>query len=168
MNSKIFFVSLIYTLAVSFCQGQKIDLLRVTSSKISEDSVSRYKIVIENYSDSIVVLIHSVFFDIDELTDEPLGLALYGASRGVNFYSLTHAWRDSKSAPQHYPLSVNYILPRQKLEFKIATKPVCQQCALIIDYFHVYDFDYRTFLGSIDHYWDHKYNVKSVTTTLEK
>jgi hypothetical protein len=165
---KIALLCLTQILAFYFSYGQKFDSLRVTSFKVAEDSVSRYKLVIENYSDSIVVLIHSVFFDINEVADEPLGLALYDTRQGMDYYSLRYAWGDKNVDPQRYPLSVNYILPFQKLEFKIATKPICHHCALTMDYFLIYDFAYRTFLNTVDYYWERKYNVKSVTTILDK
>jgi hypothetical protein len=168
MNKKRALLSLIFGMAGYFCYSQKLDSLGVTSFKVSEDSVSRYKIVIENYSDSIVVLPHSVFFDINEITDEPLGLARYDTRPGMDFYTLRYAWGDTLTDPQRYPLAVNYILPWQKLEFKIATKPICRHCALTINYFRIYDFDYRTFLSTTGYYWERKYNVKSMTTIFAK
>lgn len=168
MNAKIAILSLFHTVIFYSCYSQNSDTLRVTSFKVSEDSVSIYKIVIQNYSDSVVVLTHSVFFDINEVDDEPLGLALWDSRRGMRFYSLMYAWRDTLTDPEKYPLSVDYILPRQKLDFKIITKPACQHCALIIDYFLIYDFDYRTFLKSVSYNWEREYNIKSITTILDK
>ena len=168
MIKKILGLGIIFTMAISFCLSQKLESLRVTSSKIANDTVTSYEIIIVNYSDSIAVLPHSVFFDINEIDNNPIGLALYDSRQGIDFYSLNYAWGDTLIDPQKYPFTADYLLPRQKLEFKIATKPICHHCTLIISYFFLYNIDYRAFPKSINNSWQQTFSLKSVNVILDK
>ena len=167
MTKKAILTGVLFVFLAPFVVGQKVEPLLVKGVKISRDSLITYKISITNFSDSIAVLPHSVFFDITETGGSPIGLAMYNTAKNMDEYNLIYAWRDTLTDPQTYPIAANFILPGQKLEFNVALKPLHDKRYLKISYFLVYDLDYRNFLRTVRGSWRRDFKARAVRVDLE-
>jgi hypothetical protein len=168
ISMKSTFVIIVYLfIATSVC-GQPTPLVWAKAIKISQDSVCRYRIIVFNRCDSVLVIPHSEFFKITEVQNDAIGLALYNKGKNIYYYDLIYSWKDTLLDPQKYLLSADYILPFQKLDFEIVIKPFPQAGILSLNVFFVYNIDYRTFLQSVKNSWMRDFSVKSIELALEK
>lgn len=89
-----------------------------------------------------------------------------GNQENVDEYDLHEAWGDMLNDPQHYPFEADFLLQHRKLEFRIAIKPRHSLAKLYVEYFLVYDIDYRTFQTSVGNCWYQRYNLQMVSAEL--
>lgn len=168
MKYLILLIAYTSTLCSNLASAQAPSPLFANSTLLSKDSFLTYKISFANVSDSIIVLEHSRFVDITETSATPLGLAAGGRKNDSIYYDLLFTWADTNIVPEHYPLSANFILPHQKIEFNIAMTPNLKKRCLIINYLLVYDIDYRTFLKTNGYFWERKFTSRKTILQLDK
>lgn len=142
--------------------GQQSDPLLINISKSElNDGFYNYDISVQNRSDSIACILHSILMDLT--ADTAQGLALYIKNKDKQEYSLHMTFDDTTYIAEAMPRKGEFVLPHQSLHFKIKIlKPINDiQKYLTVQYFYLTDLCYIDFkkvmkdkVGS----WYFKYN----------
>jgi len=155
----LFFMFCCLTPICALCQIQENVSVSIIRTKESNDSLALYNVQINNDTDSILCIPHSIYFDLRETVDLPKGLAVYKSSNETSFYNLIYAFGDTTIDPQFYPTSANFLLPHQKLEFEISLRKSNKKKCLVFKYVQLFDLCYRSFLHEMQGHWLRKYTV---------
>lgn len=126
-----------------------------------------YRLQINNNSDSILCIPHSMFFDLNETQDYPRELAIYSHTNDKDYFDLNRATGDTSRDPQFYPAPADLLLPRQKLDILISLKDTKKEKIFILEYVPLFELDYRKFLHEMKGNWLTKYKVIEKRTSFE-
>jgi hypothetical protein len=142
--------------------GQQTETLLINVSKSEvKDGFYIYDISVQNRSDSIVCMLHSIFVNLT--ADIPQGLALYIKSKDEEEYSLHRSFEDTTYDAEAMPRKGECILPRQTLNFKIKILQPTNNISkyLTVQYFYLTELCYKDFIKEMKNKvgsWYYKYN----------
>ena len=124
--------------------GQQTDPVFIHVSEDSaNDRFSNYEISIQNGSDSVICILHSIFIDLT--TDVPKGLPLYSKSKEREEFILSRSFDDTTYDAEAAPRKGEFILPHQTLNFRVKIlKPTnLTPKYLTMQYFYLINFCYN-------------------------
>jgi hypothetical protein len=142
--------------------GQQAESLLVNILKSeTKDSFYICDISVQNKSDSIVCILHSIFMNLT--ADTTQGIALYFKNKEKQEYSLHRAFEDTTYIAEAIPQKGEVILPHHTLYFKIKILKTANDILkyLTIQYFYLTDLCYEDFKREMKNKvgsWYYKYN----------
>ncbi len=160
MKPIFFFILILFNTSIL---AQPAESLLVTVSKNETVKVGFcvYDVSIQNRSDSIVCILHSIFMNLT--TDIPQGLALYIKSKEKEEYSLHRSFEDTTYDAEAMPRKGECVLPHQTLNFKVKILKAANDTPeyLTIQYFYLADLCYESLKTEMKNKvgsWYYKYN----------
>lgn len=123
---------------------------------------------INNFSDSVICILHSHFILLS-VGNNPQTLAAMEKSETNERYDLKQAAKDTLVTYEVPQYRGSIILPYQGLNFSIVIASSPKEQFLSIDYFYLFDIDYRKFKKEmIIGRWYQKYHLTSQKIVLPK
>lgn len=140
---KILIFLLIFILIKKSTWGQFSEVLSIHAEKMKlNNSCSVYEIEIKNNSDSVALILHSMFMDLT--SKNPQGLALYEKNTPAESYSFDYAFQDTIYDVESQAYRSEFVMPYQTLRFKITINSSNGKRKLLsFKYFFINDFCYR-------------------------
>ena len=159
MRTTSFFILILFN---TYVIGQQAETLLINVSKNEiKDGYCIYDLSVQNKSDSIACLLHSIFIDLT--ADTPQGLAVYIKGRNKEEYSLHRSFEDTTYDAEAMPRKGECILPHQTLNFKIQILKSRDDRSkyLTVSYFYLTDMCYKDLKKEMKDKvgnWYYKYN----------
>jgi hypothetical protein len=161
------FLFLVFMLGGFATFSQSAGELQVTliKSDKSGDSCCIYNVTINNLSDSVACILHSMFMNLK--SSQSQGLPLHFQRTAQRFYSLGYSFRDTAFEFESTPYRGECILPYQSLQFKVMIVPGNEMGKqLSFEYLYVPDFCYKDFMKDMQQmttwYLKYKRNEKKI------
>jgi len=124
--------------------------VNISRDEVSDSNFCIYNVLIENKSDSVACLLHSVFMNLT--SDAPQGLALFIKNKHRIMYHFRYSFEDTTIIAEVILYKSEIILPHHVLNFKIKTQKVKDNLSkyLTFEYFYPIDFCYSDFIKDMD------------------
>jgi len=133
----------------------------ISPEKMANDTFNLYRVVIANDKDSVVVIPHSLFCDLNETMPIAKNLAAQRFQEGWLEYSFMLSIEDTTIIPEYYPYSASFILPHQMLEFDIKIVKTPLRKFLNLKYYTLYNFNYRESIKGMTGKWLMRHRLQS-------
>jgi hypothetical protein len=133
----------------AFSQIKDTVAFLISKEETKEINYSLYNVVIKNFTDSPICILHSAYNNL--FYDPPQRLALIENDKFGNQYSLHYTARDTSNVYENTNSNYNgeVILPMQEIQFRLLIPLSNKESYLQFEYIIVSDFCYKSFKDNI-------------------